>query len=191
MNDILNMKRPTLIPDKGLLCDLLWADPLYGREEYHASKRGVSVTFGCAAVETFLGMHNLELLCRGHQVVEDGYDFMFERRVVTVFSAPNYCGEFDNAGAMLEVNEDLVCSFKVLRPELHKTKFPGKFSSTATDDSSFENCTSLYEQAMLEWPECRTPVRCDSGDTDTFTGSPTDARSIDIALVDHSDDMMF
>ena len=40
--------------------------------------------------------------------------------LVTIFSAPNYCGEFDNAGAMMLVGEDLKCSFKVLRPAHHK-----------------------------------------------------------------------
>ena len=32
------------------------------------------------------------------QVVEDGYEFFAKRQLVTVFSAPNYCGEFDNSG---------------------------------------------------------------------------------------------
>jgi hypothetical protein len=35
---------------------------------------------------------------------------------VTVFSAPNYCGEFDNAGAMMSVDENLLCSFQILKP---------------------------------------------------------------------------
>ncbi len=55
--------------------------------------------------------------------MEDGYEFQAERRLVTVFSAPNYCGEFDNAGAILVVGRDLVCSFKVVRPLSHKAKF--------------------------------------------------------------------
>lgn len=47
------------------------------------------------------------------QVVEDGYEFFGGRKLVTVFSAPNYCGEFDNAGALMCVDESLLCSFKV------------------------------------------------------------------------------
>lgn len=48
------------------------------------------------------------------QVVEDGYEFFAKRQLVTIFSAPNYCGEFDNAGAMMSVDETLMCSFQVL-----------------------------------------------------------------------------
>ena len=46
------------------------------------------------------------------QVVEDGYEFFAKRRLVTLFSAPNYCGEFTNAGAMMSVDEALMCSFQ-------------------------------------------------------------------------------
>lgn len=50
------------------------------------------------------------------QVVEDGYEFFANRRLVTIFSAPNYGGEFDNAGALLSVDDALVCSFEILKP---------------------------------------------------------------------------
>lgn len=54
------------------------------------------------------------------QVVEDGYEFFAKRQLVTLFSAPNYCGEFDNAGAMMSVDETLMCSFQVsFIPFLH------------------------------------------------------------------------
>ena len=45
--------------------------------------------------------------------MEDGYEFFAKRQLVTIFSAPNYCGEFDNAGAMMSVDETLMCSFQV------------------------------------------------------------------------------
>ena len=48
-----------------------------------------------------------------NQVVEDGYEFFAKRQLVTLFSAPNYCGEFDNAGGMMSVDETLMCSFQV------------------------------------------------------------------------------
>jgi serine/threonine-protein phosphatase PP1 catalytic subunit len=111
----------------GLLCDLLWSDPDKDTSGWGESDRGVSFTFGADIVEKFLHKHDLDLICRAHQVeppcipviftglqvVEDGYEFFAKRQLVTVFSAPNYCGEFDNAGAMMSVDESLMCSFQV------------------------------------------------------------------------------
>lgn len=64
-------------------------------------------------------------------MVEDGYEFFADRQLVTIFSAPNYCGEFDNAGAMMSVDESLMCSFQILKPAEKKPKF-GFGSSTTT-----------------------------------------------------------
>jgi serine/threonine-protein phosphatase PP1 catalytic subunit len=58
----------------------------------------------------------LDLICRAHQVVEDGYEFFAKRQLVTIFSAPNYIGEFDNSAGIMSVNESLICSFQVLKP---------------------------------------------------------------------------
>ena len=52
--------------------------------------RGVSFTFGPDVVAAFLKRHDLDLICRAHQVVEDGYEFFAKRQLVTLFSAPNY-----------------------------------------------------------------------------------------------------
>ena len=53
-------------------------------------------------------------------MVEEGYEFFGSKQLVTIFSAPNYTGEFDNAGAMMSIDENLMCSFKILKP--NKTK---------------------------------------------------------------------
>lgn len=55
-------------------------------------------------------------------MVEDGYEFFAKRQLVTLFSAPNYCGEFDNAGGMMSVDETLMCSFQV-RHEIKMSVF--------------------------------------------------------------------
>lgn len=64
----------------------------------------------------FLEKNDYELIVRGHQVVEDGYQFFNERKLVTLFSAPNYCGEFDNAGAIMIIAKDMTCSFQIFKP---------------------------------------------------------------------------
>ena len=115
----------------GLLCDLLWSDPDKDITGWSENDRGVSFTFGPDVVSRFLQKHDMDLICRAHQVrvhfacarvtnnlptlqvVEDGYEFFAKRHLVTLFSAPNYCGEFDNAGAMMSVDETLLCSFQV------------------------------------------------------------------------------
>jgi len=97
----------------GLLCDLLWSDPDKDVQGWGENDRGVSFTFGADVVSKFLNRHDLDLICRAHQVVEDGYEFFAKRQLVTLFSAPNYCGEFDNAGGMMSVDESLMCSFQV------------------------------------------------------------------------------
>ena len=116
MDNIRRIERPTEIPESGLLCDLLWSDPDRDVDDFGPSDRQISCVFGARQVSEFLRVHNLDLICRGHQVVEDGYEFFSKRKVVTIFSAPNYCGEFDNCGSLMSVAEDLTCSFQILKP---------------------------------------------------------------------------
>ncbi|KAJ3444628.1 serine/threonine-protein phosphatase [Anaeramoeba flamelloides] len=108
--------RPTEVSESGILCDLLWSDPKEGVKKWGGNERGVSYTFGEEVVEKFTERNEIDLICRAHQVVENGFEFFANQRLVTVFSAPAYCGEFDNNGAMMIVEEDLTCSFFVLKP---------------------------------------------------------------------------
>jgi len=113
---IKRISRPTDVPDSGLLCDLLWSDPELDVAGWAENDRGVSYTFGADVVGKFLSKHDFDLVVRAHQVVEDGYEFFADRQLVTIFTAPNYCGEFDNAGAVMAVDESLMCSFRILKP---------------------------------------------------------------------------
>ncbi|EMC94568.1 hypothetical protein BAUCODRAFT_552311 [Baudoinia panamericana UAMH 10762] len=116
MDDIRNIARPTDVPDYGLLNDLLWSDPADMESDWEANERGVSYCFGKKVIMEFLQKHDFDLVCRAHMVVEDGYEFFTDRILVTVFSAPNYCGEFDNWGAIMSVSGELLCSFELLKP---------------------------------------------------------------------------
>ena len=49
-------------------------------------------------------------------MVEDGYEFFSNRNLVTIFSAPNYCGEFDNNAAIMEIDKSLCCKFHCFVP---------------------------------------------------------------------------
>jgi serine/threonine-protein phosphatase PP1 catalytic subunit len=77
------------------------------------------VTFNEKAVEDVCNKLDIDLISRAHQVVEDGYEFFANRRLVTIFSAPGYMGDFDNDGAMMDVDESLMCKFIKVKCE-HK-----------------------------------------------------------------------
>lgn len=106
-DQIRKLYRPSEIPDTGLMCDLLWSDPEKGVKGWATNERGVSFVFGEKVIDEYLENLDIDLICRAHQVVEDGYEFFHKRRVVTVFSAPNYCNEFDNSAALMSIGEDL------------------------------------------------------------------------------------
>ena len=116
IQSVQEISRPTDIPDTGLLCDLLWSDPDKDVLEYDENDRGVSVIFGEKIVQDFNKKNDLDLIIRAHQVVDDGYEFFAQRQLITIFSAPNYCGEFDNSAGIMIIDESLTCSLKVLRP---------------------------------------------------------------------------
>ncbi len=116
LQNIQDISRPTDIPDSGLLCDLLWSDPDKDVLEYDENDRGVSVIFGEKIVQDFNKKNDLDLIIRAHQVVDDGYEFFASKQLITIFSAPNYCGEFDNSAGIMIIDESLTCSLKVLRP---------------------------------------------------------------------------
>ena len=122
IDQINKILRPTEVPDEGLLCDLLWSDPNEElNEDFGSNERNVSITFSKNYVLNFVEKNNLDLICRAHQVVEEGFEFFADMKLVTIFTAPNYMGEFDNNGGILEIGEDLLCKFHILRPNFERS----------------------------------------------------------------------
>lgn len=114
MEQIRRMRRPVDVPHQGVLYDLLRAHPNEEIVGWGVGDDGLSFTFGHDIVTRFLSRFKLDLICSGRQVVEDGYEFFGDRSFVTIFSAPDFCGQSNN-GAMLTVGETLTCSFQILR----------------------------------------------------------------------------
>lgn len=110
--------RPCPVPRTGVICDLLWADPAHRVNGlFEPSSRNISFHFSDEALRRFLEVNDFDLVCRAHQVVQNGYEFFPSqsvRHLVTIFSATNYCNEFSNNGAMLCVDENLGCSILTL-----------------------------------------------------------------------------
>merc|ERR1719494_480730 len=92
-------------PHEGPMCDLLWSDP-EEREGWGISPRGAGHVFGQDVSEKFLYANGLKMIARAHQLVLEGYNWMHDNRVITIFSAPNYCYRCGNTGGMMEVDEN-------------------------------------------------------------------------------------
>jgi serine/threonine-protein phosphatase PP1 catalytic subunit len=118
------IKKPIHIPDKGILCDILWADPLTKENEIRLRElqdeerktfnaittklnyvfnaiRGISYCFHERILEKFLYENDLLMICRAHEMYSEGYSIDFNSHLVTVFSAKNYGNKKRNKGAVL------------------------------------------------------------------------------------------
>ncbi|KAM0676712.1 Palmitoyl-protein thioesterase 1 [Binucleata daphniae] len=91
IEEIMSLNRKLhLNGDKVLEC-LMWSDPdeIVGTAP---SKRRAGVLFGKDITERFLKQNNLSLLVRSHEYIEGGVKYNHNKKCVTIFSAPNYCG---------------------------------------------------------------------------------------------------
>ena len=100
------IKRPIYEFGDEFLDSILWSDPSDQVELFEKSTRGSGFLYGQTAIEDFLDSNNFKYLIRAHECVPDGYSFMFNQRLITVFSASNYCGAVSNLSATLEISQN-------------------------------------------------------------------------------------
>jgi serine/threonine-protein phosphatase PP1 catalytic subunit len=128
-SDILQIDRPTEIPGEGLMADLLWSDPNPLTDRWGPNERGATITWGLLVAREFMEKNKLAGIVRGHQMAMEGYSFPFsphDRRVVTVFTASKYAGEFQNRAAYMEVRKDGSTGFMTLPKWVPHLAVPGQ-----------------------------------------------------------------
>ncbi|XP_010053119.2 serine/threonine-protein phosphatase 5 isoform X1 [Eucalyptus grandis] len=131
LSDIRSIDRFCEPPEEGLMCELLWSDPqpLPGRGP---SKRGVGLSFGGDVTKKFLQENNLDLVVRSHEVKDEGYEIEHDGKLITVFSAPNYCDQMGNKGAFIrfeapEMKPNIVTFSAVPHPDVKPMAYANNF----------------------------------------------------------------
>lgn len=107
LDQVRTIERLCEIPHEGTFCDLMWSDP-EDIDTWSASPRGAGWLFGSKVTSEFNQVNGLELICRAHQLVQEGLKYMFEEQsLVTVWSAPNYCYRCGNIASILKFDENM------------------------------------------------------------------------------------
>lgn len=113
LDDIARIDRKSEPPVSGAYCDLLWSDPDENIEGFQNSPRGAGCLFGSSPVKAFHEQNKTTFICRAHQLMMDGFSLLFDDKLATVWSAPNYCYRSGNVASILEFDEHLNRSFKI------------------------------------------------------------------------------
>ncbi|KAE8679613.1 Serine/threonine-protein phosphatase BSL1 [Hibiscus syriacus] len=138
VEQIEKLERPITM-DSGsiILMDLLWSDPTENDsvEGLRPNARGPGlVTFGPDRVTDFCKKNKLQLIIRAHECVMDGFERFAQGQLITLFSATNYCGTANNAGALLVVGRGLFIVPKLIHPLPPPFQSPETSPERAADD---------------------------------------------------------
>ncbi|GMH35961.1 hypothetical protein BSKO_03829 [Bryopsis sp. KO-2023] len=130
LEDIKAIDRNREPPDEGLMCEILWSDP-FPTDGRRPSQRGVGVAFGPDITKAFLEDNGLELVVRSHEVKDEGYELTHDGRLITVFSAPNYCDSMGNKGAFVRFKgSEMVPHFTQFSAVEHPNVKPMAYASS-------------------------------------------------------------
>lgn len=113
LNVILRLQE---IPHEGAFCDMMWSDPDDIPDAWRISPRGAGYLFGAKVTDEFNHVNGLELICRAHQLVMEGWKYHFQNEnLITVWSAPNYCYRCGNSASVLAFDDMLGRDHKLFR----------------------------------------------------------------------------
>ena len=95
----------------------MWSDPEDHVEDWGISPRGAGWLFGEMVTTQFLKINNLTTLVRAHQMMREGWEIMHENKrrgtkLVSIWSAPNYCYRVGNKAAVMDISANLTEKFR-------------------------------------------------------------------------------
>lgn len=115
-------------PDSGLMSEMLWSDP-QDMPGWGPSKRGIGVAFGPDVTHRFLDANGLDIVVRSHEMKDQGYEVGADGRLITIFSAPNYCDQMGNKGAYIKFDHRMEADFVQFSAVPHPNVRPMQYAS--------------------------------------------------------------
>jgi len=94
------------LPSNGPFCDLTWSDPSEDETRWSINSRGAGYIFGKKQVDAFCHLNNISFITRSHQLAMEGFQWFFDQKLITVWSAPNYMYRSGNKASVMRYNTD-------------------------------------------------------------------------------------
>jgi len=106
VDEVKAIKRFEDIPHEGPVCDILWNDPEDGIEGWHTSPKGAGYFFGKDITNSWLKKHEFSVIVRARSLEMEGFRWMHEGSVLSIFSAQNFLDRCGNLAAIVLVDEE-------------------------------------------------------------------------------------
>ena len=143
LNDLNKLKFPINVKNCELAKDILWNTPggnndninfnSYFPGEYKPEH------FSGNNLDSFLRNNKLKMMIRSHDVCEKGITNSFGDRLITIFSSTNYCGVYQNAGALIFIKKSYEIQPKILTCEENIAVWQNDWTKTNYPPSPLRN----------------------------------------------------
>lgn len=146
------IRKPIKTYDDPILCGIFWSDPTFTTRWFVPSRRGTGFLFGESVFADFLRNNDLQMVVRGHECIMKGYEFAFNKKLVTVFSASNYCGKTNNPSGVLRVSDNGSVSAITFPPLPYMKRDSVAFEVVDCAAASLRTSLSQIRTVQLERP---------------------------------------
>lgn len=122
LDDILNIKKPYNIYETPGALDILWNVPNGStiKDDYYSNNFTTALRkryFDENSVNEFMKNNKISLIIRSHDILESGFEKLYESKIISIFSATNYCGVHNNSGGILFIKKNSEIQPKILTSE--------------------------------------------------------------------------
>lgn len=131
--------RPTEINTSILMAHYTWSEPDAEVDTWEQNPAGLAYLYGSSVINDFCERLKIQQIIRSNELLERGYEFFRDKRLLTLFSVPNFLGTFTNDGAIAEIVKDveaneLSCRIKIIKPIMQlRTKMTGRMNIMIQD----------------------------------------------------------